>query len=145
MTRKPPDISPRKSRYEIDWTDSLTNETVRIRITHTRDYLSSGTDHVELESIRPRKAPLPITETGYRSHFMPALELINAGGPATFVTAWIEREAKAKTWAKRETAKAQGDLFAWAETNGEVARKPRAKASKPYAKPRKRPSRDRAP
>jgi len=73
--------SPHKSRYEINWQNPLTHETVRIRITHAREYLSSGSDHIEVESVRPKRAPLPITETGYRSHFMPALDLINAGGP----------------------------------------------------------------
>lgn len=137
--------SPHKTRYEIDWTNPITNDSVRIRITHARDYLSTGSDHIEVESIRPKKVPLPITETGYRSHFMPALELINAGGPVTFVAAWIEREAKGKAWTKQAAAKAQGDLFQWAEAIGEVARKLGAKASKPACKPRKRPSRDRVP
>ena len=36
--------SPRKSRYEIGWKNPVTSETVRIRITHARDYLSQGTD-----------------------------------------------------------------------------------------------------
>lgn len=28
------------------------------------------TDHLEIRSIRPERAPLPITETGYRSHLI---------------------------------------------------------------------------
>ena len=121
--------SPHKSRYEIGWCNPVTNESVRIRITHARDYLSSGNDHIEVESIAPKKAPLPITETGYRSHFMPALELVNAGGPVTFVTAWIEQEAKGKTWRKAAAAKAQGDLFQWAQAQTEVA--PRKRSVRP--------------
>jgi hypothetical protein len=34
----------------------LTSEPIIIRITHARDYLASGTDHIEVESIRPKKA-----------------------------------------------------------------------------------------
>lgn len=125
--------APRKTRYEIEWLNPVSHETITIRITHARDYLSQGTDHIEVESIKPKKAPLPITETGYRSHFIPPLELINAGGPVTFVTAWIEQEAKGKVWTKAATAKAQGDLFSWAETQGEVGK--RRKPAKPAPKP----------
>ncbi len=126
--------SPHKSRYEIDWFNPVSNERIRIRITHAREYLSSGSDHLEIESIKPKRAPLPITETGYRSHFLPALDLINAGGPVTFVTAWIAQEAKGKAWTKAAVVKAQGDLFSWAEANGEVAirkRSPKPKRPEP--------------
>lgn len=60
--------APRKTRYEIGWRNPVSAETVRIRITHARDYLVQGTDHIEAESIKPKKAPLPITATGYLSH-----------------------------------------------------------------------------
>lgn len=112
----------RKTRYEIAWTNPLTSETINIRITHARDYLSSGNDHIEVESIAPKRSPLPITETGYRSHFLPPLELMNAGGPVTFVTAWIDQEAKGKAWSKAATVKQQGDLFSWAEAQSEVGK-----------------------
>ena len=46
---------------------------------------------------------------------MQAVDLINAGGPVTFVTSWIEREAKNKKWLAAATGKAQGDLFQWAD------------------------------
>lgn len=117
--------SPHKSRYEIDWRNPVTNELVRIRITHAREYLSSGSDHIEIESLKPKRAPLPITETGYRSHFISPLDLINAGGPVTFVTAWINQEAKGKAWNKVAAAKAQGDLFSWAEAQGEIGKRKR--------------------
>lgn len=113
--------TPRKTRYQIQWHDPASTATITIRITHARDYLSSGSDHIEVESVAPKKAPMPITETGYRSHFIPALDLINAGGPVTVVTNWLAQEAKGKAWSKAATQKAQGDLFQWAEAGGEVA------------------------
>ena len=139
--------SPRKTRYEIVWLNPLTAEAVRIRVTHARDYLVQRTDHVEVESIKPRKAPLPITATGYLSHFIPALQLINAVGPVTFVTAWIEREAAGKAWQKQAAIRAQGDLFQWAETNTEVgARKSsKPKPSKSAPKTRQKPASRRTP
>ncbi len=126
--------SPNKTRYDIDWRDPATTKSVRIRITHSRDYLGQGQDHIEVQSMAPAKAPLPITETGYRSHFLSPLELINAGGPVTFVTAWLDRESRSKDWQRLTAKRAQGDLFQWAETQGEVStrkKKPTAPAQKP--------------
>lgn len=137
---------PRKSRYEIDWQDPASGNCLRLRITHSRDYLRSGSDHVEIESIRPKRAPLPITETGYRSHFLPALELMNAGGPVTFVTAWLTQEARGKAWSKRETERAQGDLFQWAETQSEVGQqRVKRKPAAPKPGPARTTSRGRSP
>ena len=39
--------APRKTRYEITWTNPVTHEPITIRITHAREYLSSGSDHLE--------------------------------------------------------------------------------------------------
>lgn len=135
--------APRKTRYEIDWIDPVTRAAIKVRITHARDYLASGTDHLEIESLKPAKAPLPVTETGYRSHFLAPLELVNAGGPVTFVTAWLDREATAKDWQRKVQTAAQGDLFQWAEAHGEFGprgRKPGRQGGTPSR--RRRPGRD---
>jgi len=120
--------SPNKARFKIDWCDPVAGASVRIRVTHSRDYLGQRQDHIEVESIAPKKAPLPITETGYRSHFIAPLELINAGGPVTFVAAWLDREAKSKDWQKRVAIRQQGDLFQWAEVQGQVTKHSGSKA-----------------
>lgn len=138
--------SPNKTRYEIDWRDPIAGASTRIRITHSRDYLIAGQDHVEVEALTPKKAALPITETGYRSQFLTALELVNSGGPVTFVTAWLDREAKSKVWQTRQTVRQQGDLFQWAEAKAEVGRRKRsAKAKRPKAKLATARRRDRDP
>ena len=147
--------APRKTKYEIEWRNPVSAETVRIRITHARDYLVQGTDHIEVDSIKPRKAPLPITATGYLSHFIPALQLINAGGPVTLITAWINTEARGKAWQKQAATKlapasepgAQGDLFQWADARIEVGARMKTKPqpSKPATAPRKKPIRTRTP
>lgn len=137
--------SPNKSRYDIDWRDPVAGSITRIRITHSRDYLIAGQDHVEVEALAPKKAAMPITETGYRSQFLSALELINAGGPVTFVTAWLDREAQSKDWQKRQAVRQQGDLFQWADANTEFGkRKPSAKDKRPATKvaPSRRRNRD---
>lgn len=136
--------SPNKTRYEIEWRDASGNACVRVRITHARDYLSMGDDHIEVESIAPKRAPLPITDTGYRSHFVKPLDLVNDGGPVAFVTAWLDREAKSPAWRKAQTQRAQGDLFQWAATQTEATqRKLTAKRlpSKPRPKSRRQSAR----
>jgi hypothetical protein len=137
-------VSPHKTRFEIDWRDPVSSSVIKVRITQSRDYLVQGQDHIEVQAVKPAKAPMPISETGYRSHFMTALELINAGGPIVFVAAWLDREAKGKDWTRRQTARQQGDLFAWAEAQAEVGaegRKPRT----PKVAPRRRRDQGRAP
>ena len=136
--------SPNKARYEIDWRD-LAGTSVHVRITHSRDYLGQGQDHIEIESMAPKKAPLPITETGYRSQFVSPLELVNDGGPVVYVTAWLDREAKGQEWQKRQSARQQGDLFQWAEARTEVGNRRRTKPTTPASKPRPARRKDRSP
>ena len=95
----------RPTTYKIVWRD------IQIVIRHELDYLWQGSSHIEVHVVRPKRAAIPITETGYRSHFIPTLELINAGGPVTFITAWLDREAKSKAWQNRDFRNRQGDLF----------------------------------
>lgn len=124
-------VTHRPARYYIMWQNPISNEQIGVRITHTRDYLRVGQDHVEVESTRPKRAALPITESGYRSHFLDALELINAGGPVSFVEAWLARESSAEPWRKRELARCQGDLFRWADNTVEATRRRPASGSSP--------------
>ena len=61
--------------------------------------------------VRPKRASIPITETGYRSHFIDSEELSLAGGPVAFALARLDAEANSKEWQKREFVRRQGDLF----------------------------------
>ena len=126
------------SVLEIDWRDPVAGSCTRVRVTHSRDYLVMGQDHIEVESLSPKKIALPITDTGYRSHFLSPLELVNAGGAVTFVTAWLDNEARGKDWRKRQAVRSQGDLFQWADAKTEVGkRKASTKAKRPTAEPAK--------
>ena len=60
--------------------------------------LKHSVAHLEVCTTRPDHEPLPITETGYRSHFIHGEELAEHGGPVSFVTAWLEHEAKSEGW-----------------------------------------------
>jgi len=43
--------------------------------------------HLEIESLD--RSPLPVTETGYRSHFVREAEVLRAGGAEAYVDAWF--------------------------------------------------------
>ena len=59
-----------------------------------------------------RSSPHPLSPTGYRSHFIAADELKAQGGAVRFVTAWLAREAMARSFVAAEQKRLQGDLFA---------------------------------
>lgn len=86
-------------------------EHVRYRVRHTPDYIIKGTNHIEVVVISPKKEPLPITETGYLSHFVTDGSCPGIDDAITFVTAWIEREAKTKRWQKLDQKRRQLALF----------------------------------
>ena len=67
--------------------------------------------HLEIETIDPERAPLPITETGYRSHFTRQDEIEASGGPVQFVQNALNEAAKEQSWIDRESAVRQMTLF----------------------------------
>ncbi len=70
-------------------------------------------DHLEIRSIKPEGAPLPITNTGYRSHFMqPGTIEAHGGDVVAQVIAWLDEEAAKPAWRAHVEAGRQGDLFA---------------------------------
>jgi len=68
--------------------------------------------HLEVRSIRPERARLPITETGYRSHFHPPGTIEAHGGDVVAqVIAWLDGEAAKPAWRRYAEASRQGELF----------------------------------
>lgn len=102
--KKPAKAAKRVERFV--WRD------VTLTATHTPNYLSDGWSHIELRVVRPKGIPLPITETGYLSHFLSEDDLEAAGGPAAFFRAWLEREATSKRYRLAFAKWQQLDLFA---------------------------------
>lgn len=128
------------TNYTLTWTHPLTQVEHKVSIRHTRDYLVSGTDHIEVES-KVKKQPHPLSETGYRSIFTDTMALINAGGPVTFVHAEIQRAVQNPHWIRAEQKRAQGDLFQWAQAQSAITRrKPAQKAPKLKKHAPKRPA-----
>ena len=91
--------------HKLLWRD------VSCRVRHTPNYISKGWSHIEIIVLKPKGAPIPITSTGYLSHFLDAEMLAAAGGPVRFFLDWIERESRTRQWAKTEFRWRQLELF----------------------------------
>ena len=65
---------------------------VTVEVRHEPNWLNTGLDHIEVMAI-PR-TPLPITETGYRSHFIDPGDLADYADAADFARFWLETAAK---------------------------------------------------
>lgn len=89
---------------------------IAIRVTYVPNWLNMAargydTAHIEVESLDPERAPLPITETGYRSHFTTAETVAAYGGPLGLISNWLEEEAKTQAWKSYEETSRQMKLF----------------------------------
>jgi len=68
--------------YDLSWSG------IQIEIYHEADWFDDPKEnykipHLQIESVSPAEAPLPMTETGDRSHFTPPDDIESAGGPVT--------------------------------------------------------------
>lgn len=68
---------------------------IRIEITFTPKKFRMA-DHIELHA--ENRQALPVTETGYRSHFIPIGTAPQEGGAIAYVTAWLDYEAERTRW-----------------------------------------------
>ena len=97
-------------------TETLVWGGVTIEVAYEADWLNSSegplpVSHLAISSTAPAKAPLPFTETGYRSHFLEPGTVEAAGGPAAYVMAWLDDAARDPKWRRGEQARRQLDLF----------------------------------
>jgi hypothetical protein len=77
----------------------------------TEEFQGYTTIHIEVRTIEPLKAPLPITDTGYKSIFILEPELTQYGGAVKYVLACIESESKTKEWKVKVENARQLTLF----------------------------------
>ncbi|WP_299671808.1 hypothetical protein [uncultured Roseobacter sp.] len=77
----------------------MTWEGIEIELTYDPAAWGGEIAHLEVRSINPEHAPLPITQTGYRSHFHAIGTLEETEGSLIEqVTAWLNEEAKSDKW-----------------------------------------------
>ncbi len=91
-------------------------EGIEIEVRFARDWLGTSkgthpTAHIEVETINPRRAALPITDTGYRSHFLTAESVNAAGGAVAYVLEALNDAAKYSNWKAECDTQRQLTLF----------------------------------
>lgn len=87
---------------------------IEIEITYTKSYSKAYHEiygyplsHIEIRA----KEALPVTETGYYSHFSPAPSPDDFADMKTFICEWLDEEAKSPEWKNRQEACRQYSLF----------------------------------
>lgn len=101
-----------KDVFTIEW------ESIEIEITYVKSYSGAfeyhygyPISHIEIRTINPAKAPLPITQTGYRSHFMPSPVPKTRGQVIDMIVEQLDKGAKSKEWKEREAKFRQYQLL----------------------------------
>ena len=97
--------------FIIDW------QGITLSVTYEPDYLGMGKTagwvnaHLTVTAIQPDRARLPITETGYRSHFLCGHEVDQCGGPIAYIRQWLDHAATTKAWQAYQEQNRQFTLF----------------------------------
>lgn len=81
---------------------------IALEITYTTEYFT-GMDHIAVRS--EDSVRLPITETGYRSHFLRSEDLAPYADAHDFVLAWLDHSAQSDAWEQYENERKQLSLF----------------------------------
>lgn len=93
--------------HRLEWNGIL----IEVRYDPCWGCLPDDIAHLEVETISPARAPLPFTETGYRSHFISPDAITAAGGPVAYVDVWLETASDTPAWREREQAARQFSLL----------------------------------
>ena len=92
--------------YRFQW------EGIEIETTYVPRSWGGVIAHLEIESIQPPRAPLPITKTGYKSHYHPCGTVeANGGDVVAQIIAWLDEEAAKPEWRAYAARSRQGELF----------------------------------
>lgn len=95
--------------YKVRWRN------IDIIVVYTPDFHATPGEafhHCHLEVMSERhEVPLPITETGYRSVFLPGGTIEDSGGVLEFTTRWLEHAAGSPSWKIAEQNTRQGRLL----------------------------------
>ena len=67
--------------------------------------------HFEIKALSPIGTQLPITETGYRSHYLHPDCVGEFDSPINYVCAWLDHEAKKPQWQTYLASMHQMNLF----------------------------------
>lgn len=114
LKRKPASRKPVKpvakakrgiTKQKLQWRD------VMLEVSYEREAIGDLVAHLQIHVLSPEGAAIPVTETGYRSHFISSVYVEGAGGPVAYVREWLDAEANTSAWKKKEEAARQLSLF----------------------------------
>lgn len=88
-------------RVVIEWCG------ISVEINHASDWPGHGFQHIELRAAER----LPVTETGYRSHYIHNDEIALFESDEAFVIEWLDEYAKDPKWLRHVEASKQLNLF----------------------------------
>lgn len=80
---------------------------ITVTVKFTSQAFGGPFDHIEVKAAEP----LPITETGYRSHFIHPKELALFSSPTAFVVEILDEASKSPDWKRVVLDARQGELF----------------------------------
>jgi hypothetical protein len=80
---------------------------ISIEINHVTDWPGHGYQHIELRAA----LRLPVTETGYRSHYIHNEHMALFKSADEFVVEWLDEHAKNPKWLEHEEASKLLNLF----------------------------------
>lgn len=89
-----------------------------IEVTYVADYSKAFHEvygyplaHIEVKTLSPERAALPITETGYQSIFITKSEVDEAGGVKAMLLDALDEAALSREWQVRHEEQMQYSLF----------------------------------
>lgn len=88
----------------IDW------QGINLSVDFRPEHFGPHVHHLEIHVLQPEGAALPITDTGYRSHFFSG-PLDGFESAAEYVRRWLDSEAQSPQWKQRELEARQLRLF----------------------------------
>lgn len=99
--------------FELQWSG------IRIDISYEARWLKSSDDapgdydtaHLEIRAVEPEREPLPITETGFLSHFTSEATVADFGGPVAFIQSWLDEAGQSQKWRAQVQQRRQFSLF----------------------------------
>jgi len=93
-------------------THRFTWQGIEIEAIYTPNKWGGAIAHLEIRSIAPERAPLPITETGYLSHFHECGTIeANGGDVVAQIIEFLDAAADQPAWRRYVEASRQGELF----------------------------------
>lgn len=88
----------------IDW------QGISLSVEFTSNRFGTSVHHLEIHVLQPEGAVIPITDTGYRSHFF-SEPLETVAEVETYLRTWLDSAALASDWKRRQEAARQFSLF----------------------------------